>query len=95
MSDPRRRVAQWLFVVAIILGSTIGLVTGMVVIDVVEGGPAQVRELWAGRGVTESESKGGMIGALFGLGYVYRYWRSWALSTGRLSQEEVARIIPF
>ena len=38
----------------------------MVVIDVVEGGPAQVRELWAGRGVTESESKGGMIGALLG-----------------------------
>mgnify|MGYP003481713528 FL=1 len=95
MSDPRRRVAQWLFVVAIILGSTIGLVSGMVVIDVVEGGPAQVRELWSGRSVTESESKGGMIGALFGLGYVYRYWRSWALRTGRLSHGELARIIPF
>lgn len=95
MSDPQRRGAQWLFVVAIIVGSTLGLVTGIVVNDVVEGEQVQVREVWAGRGVTESESKGGMIGALFGLGYAYRYWRSWVLRTGRLSQKEVARIIPF
>jgi len=43
MSDPQRRGAQWLFVVAIIVGSTLGLVTGIVVNDVVEGKQVQVR----------------------------------------------------
>ena len=95
MTDLRRRTAQWFFVLAIILGPTMGLVTGMVVAELVEGGPAHVREVWFGSGVNKSESRGGMVGALFGLGYAYRCWRNWARKTGRLTQDELARVIPF
>lgn len=96
MTKPHRLLAQWMFGVALVLGAVVGFASGLIVVELAEGGLARVRDAWSltSPGVGAAESQAGLMGTLLGLAVGYRTWRTWVLKTGAF-EHELRRVIPF